>query len=386
MCNKNERFIERARKVHGDKYDYSKVEYVNSSSKVCIICPEHGEFWQIPSSHLMGVGCRKCGIERGGVSRRKTTSIFITKAKAIHGDKYDYSKVNYKDARTKVCIICPEHGEFWQTPNGHLSGYGCPLCGNEITKNKTSSSNKEFIKEAKAIHGDKYDYSKVNYKNNKTKVCIICPEHGEFWQNPYNHKIGQGCPLCARIKNKNPRLSTNEWIKRAKAIHGNRYDYSETKYTGYAKKLKIICPQHGEFWQLAYDHLQGKGCPKCRKSKLEVEITDFLKEKNINFISYYRPNFLSRGKSHLSLDFYLPEYNSAIECQGKQHFINDTFFDKRKEKIKDRDKRKFDLCKGRIKLYYYSNFKIDNYLDTVYNDKNELLEKIITNKDEKGLL
>ena len=119
-----------------------------------------------------------------------TKEKFIEKAKAIHGDRYDYSKVEYSNNRTKVCIICPVHGEFWQTPHTHLQGCGCPACYG--TKKRTKE---EFVEEARKIHGDRYDYSRVEYINNKTPVCIICPEHGEFWQKPENHLVAkQGCP------------------------------------------------------------------------------------------------------------------------------------------------------------------------------------------------
>ena len=109
------------------------------------------------------------------------TKEFIEKAKRIHGDKYDYSKVKYVNNRTKVCIICPEHGEFWQRPTSHLKGCICYRCSQKAkAKKQKKSSTNEFIEKAKKIHGDKYDYSKVEYINAKTKVCIICPEHGEF--------------------------------------------------------------------------------------------------------------------------------------------------------------------------------------------------------------
>ena len=104
-------FIYEARKVHGDKYDYSRVVYESSVKKVCIICPEHGEFWQTPMNHLLGRGCRKCG----HLSRRSNTDIFISKCKEIYGNRYDYSKVEYVHSKENVCIICPEHGEFWMT-------------------------------------------------------------------------------------------------------------------------------------------------------------------------------------------------------------------------------------------------------------------------------
>ena len=126
-----------------------------------------------------------------------TKEKFIEKAKAIHGDRYDYSKVEYSNNRTKVCIICPVHGEFWQTPHTHLQGCGCPACYG--TKKRTKE---EFVEEARKIHGDRYDYSRVEYINNKTPVCIICPEHGEFWQKPMNHLAGCGCPECGLGRSK----------------------------------------------------------------------------------------------------------------------------------------------------------------------------------------
>ena len=187
-----EEFIERAKKVHGDKYDYSKSEYVNNHTKVCITCPEHGEFWQTPENHLDGQGCPKCGIKK----RTLTTEEFINKARKIHGNKYNYSKVKYKNAKEKVCIICPEHGEFWQVPSYHLSGNGCPECGKINCRKKTQLSQDEVIKHFEMIHNKRYDYSKVCYEGKHTKVCIICPEHGEFWQTPHNHLKGNGCPKC----------------------------------------------------------------------------------------------------------------------------------------------------------------------------------------------
>ena len=191
-----EQFILEAKQAHGDKYDYSLSEYINGHTKIKIICPRHGVFWQEASSHLRGCGCKKCAVF-GGTKRKLTTEQFIERAKQIHGDEYDYSKVNYIDKTTKICIICRKHGEFWQRPSDHLDGYGCLECARESRKLTTE----EFIKRAQEIHGNKYDYSKVNYIDNKTKVCVICPKHGEFWQTPGNH-IGnkQECPECARTE------------------------------------------------------------------------------------------------------------------------------------------------------------------------------------------
>ena len=378
-----ESFIEKSRKVHGDKYDYSKTIYKGCTNKVCIICPEHGEFWQLPTSHMSGNGCPKCFKTKYA----KTTEEFVCDAKKIHGDKYDYSKVEYKNAHTKVCIVCPEHGEFWQKPNSHLSGCGCPKCGDETISIKQKNNKEDFIKKSRTIHGDKYDYSKVEYVDSHTKVCIICPEHGEFWQTPYNHYGGkQGCPKCGykSISIKKKTVTTEEWIKRAKEIHGNRYSYDKTIYTGYRDKVIITCPIHGDFEQLSYDHLQGKGCPKCRKSRMEVEMSDFLTKNGIEYTEQYRPKFLNLGKSRLSLDFYLPEYNAAIECQGAQHFIGNTFYSQNIENIIERDSKKEKLCnENGIKIFYYTNLKeFSDNKENLYICKEKLLEEI---KNERVL-
>ena len=198
-----EQFIKEAKIAHGNKYNYSKTQYVNAKTKVCIICPKHGEFWQYPNTHLNSKGCPKCSNERLWDNRKdKTTKDgFIQKAREIHGNKYDYSKIEYINTSTKVCIICPEHGEFWQTPSAHLSGQGCPKCGKHHLSILFRDTIDEFVKKANIIHNNRYDYSKVEYIRGNDKVCIICPEHGEFWQTPNNHLQGHGCPKCAVGKN-----------------------------------------------------------------------------------------------------------------------------------------------------------------------------------------
>ncbi len=266
-----EEFLERAKKVHGDKYDYSKVMYINNSTKVTIDCPIHGEFEQTPTSHLSGTGCAKC-------SRKKkiSTEEFIEKAKKIHRDKYDYSKAKYVNATTKVTIVCPIHGEFEQIPYSHLSGQGCPVCGGS-----KRLSTEEFIEKAKKVHGDKYDYSKVNYVNSSTKVTIICPVHGEFEQNPTSHLKGCGCAKCAERE----KLTTEEFIERAKKVHGDKYDYSKVKYVNSYTKVTIGCPFHGEFEQNPLNHLKGVGCPICHMGFTKTYKISLLKTEDLLHMS-----------------------------------------------------------------------------------------------------
>ena len=275
-CGKNvlltqEEFVERSSKVHNNKYDYSKTIYTKVNKKVDIICPKHGLFSQIANGHLRGEGCPKCANEKRGDSQRLTNQIFIERAKKIHGDKYDYSKVEYKNNRTKVTIICLKHNiEFQQLPLKHLSGQGCPKCS---TRQKLTQE--EFIKEATKVHKGIYTYDKFVYVDKKTKGIIYCPKHNiEFQQAPCKHLIGQGCPKCRYEKSSKSKTHSIEWfLKKAKEIHGYKYDYSKSKYIGSHEKICIICHEkdengveHGEFWQTPDNHLHKtlkQGCPKC---------------------------------------------------------------------------------------------------------------------------
>lgn len=282
------------------------------------------------------------------------TKSFIEKASQIHNNYYDYSKVNYVNSKTKVIIICPIHGEFEQTPENHLRGHKCKKCTDqEKTINQCSKTliqrTESFILKAKQIHEDKYDYSKVNYKNSCTKVCIICPEHGEFWQEPNNHLKGQGCTKCSRQKqltsqqNSNLSYSTEEFIKRARKVHGDYYDYSLTKYTRSNNKVTIICPKHGKFEQVAKTHLEGSGCPKCKRSRGEELIEIYLNERNIAYINQY---YVKLDDKSLKIDFYILKYNLFIEYNGMQHYTPIKYFggDLTFQKQQERDQSLRDYC------------------------------------------
>ena len=259
-----EEFIQKAKAIHGDKYDYSKVEYVNAKTKVCIICSRHGEFLQRPSEHLRGYGCFACGHEYVVQLRKKTKEWFIENAQKVHGIQYDYSKVDFINVTTKVCIVCPIHGEFWQTPHSHIQGTGCPECSRLRAANLRKRTNEEFIEDARKIHGDKYDYSKVQYKDVRTPVTIICPKHGEFCQTPDSHLQGAGCSKCSHERIGEMSRSSKEWfLTKAHEVHGDRYDYSKVDYRGSSVKICIICKEHGEFWQAPNIHIKGHGCPLC---------------------------------------------------------------------------------------------------------------------------
>ena len=187
-------FILDAEKIHGDRYDYSLVDYKGNKINIDIICRKHGVFKVRPDHFLRGHGCKKCSDEKEKYNTL-TTEEFIRRSKEIHGDRYDYSLVDYKGIHKNVKIICPIHGVFEQLPNNHLKKLGCSKCSN-IRK----LSKEEFILKANDIHDNKYNYDLVEYINNRTKVKIICPVHGEFLQSPVAHMRNQGCPKCKRSK------------------------------------------------------------------------------------------------------------------------------------------------------------------------------------------
>jgi len=245
-----------------------------------------------------------------------TTDFFIKRAIEVHKNKYDYSKVKYINLNTKVTIICPIHGDFQQTPSKHLSGQNCPICSG----NKKISTN-EFIERAKNIHKNKYDYSKSKYVGALKQTIIICPNHGEFKQRCSDHLKGKGCPKCVG-KNK-----TNiEYIEEVNRIHENKYDYSKTKLGLTRNKIIIICPLHGEFQQTANSHLRGNGCPFCVfESNGEKTIKKFLDDNNIKYVRQKTFNGCKRKKK-LRFDFYVPSLNTCIEFDGIQHYKSTSRF------------------------------------------------------------
>ena len=128
---------------------------------------------------------------------RLTTEEFISSARRVHGNRYDYALVEYSVTRVPVKIICREHGEFEQKPNKHLIGHGCKTCGRLAADKAKRSNTEQFIAKAKRVHGDKYDYSLVSYETGELPVKIVCPAHGEFEQKPHHHLADHGCRKCA---------------------------------------------------------------------------------------------------------------------------------------------------------------------------------------------
>lgn len=286
-----------------------------------------------------------------------TTETFIEKAQLIHGDKYDYRYSEYVGSKDKIIIICSIHGEFYQTPNKHLHGQGCPKC---VGLNKSTN---DFINEAKKTHNDWYDYSHVEYAGATKIVKIICPIHGLFEQTPDKHLHSCGCSKCGYLNSSIKQAqNVDEFIKKSNLIHYNEYDYSQVHYVNAKTKVKIICNKHGAFEQTPTNHLSGKGCSICKKSKGELIIRNFLLKKMIKFEQ--NKTFQNcKNIFLLSFDFYLPDNNMLIEFDGLQHFKAIDYYGgdmaHQKQKINDEIKNNF-AKENNINLIRIPYMKINN--------------------------
>ena len=230
-----EEFIQRAREVHGNKYDYSKSQYVNAKTKITIICPKHGEFLQSADCHLnRGHGCPKCKAEKSSMKNKKSIKDFIIEARNKHNNFYTYNKAEYINNKIPLIITCPIHGDFSQSPDNHLQGKGCPECAKLKIRENQLMSQEQFLSKLKEQHPD-YDFSITCYNGMENHIQFICPIHGIQTVTAANaYYKGAGCKLCAQeTRGEQNRLSKEEFISRSKQIHGDKYDYDKVNYQGY---------------------------------------------------------------------------------------------------------------------------------------------------------
>jgi hypothetical protein len=258
--SKTELFIEKAIKIHGYKYDYSKVKYINNRIGIIIICNKHDvikEFIQIPGNHLKGHGCKYCKQFKLSNIFKKTNEQFINECNNKYNNLYDYSKVKYINNKKKVIIICNLHGEFTKSPCKFLSGEGCQKCSINNISNKFKKDTYIFIKQANIVHNSKYDYTNINYINNRTKINIICSKHGIFEQTPDNHLKYNGCTKCVSNQFSKSQIKWLKFLEIYYNINIQHIDNSNQEYTikntkwkadGYCKETNTIYEFHGDYW------------------------------------------------------------------------------------------------------------------------------------------
>lgn len=376
-------FIELGKQIHGDKFDYSEVIYVNTKTKVKLTC-ERGHKIQITyQDHInKKSNCIFCVREDMAIKVRfEAKQNFYKRANEIHNNKYNYEKVNYIDSHTKVIIICDKGHEFEQQPTSHLAGQGCKYCnqialneGNPLTNVKLPRitikwTKDKFIEKGKEIHGDEYDYSMVNFISKKKPVTLKCSRNHTFEQIPELHLKGNNCRQCA-VNN----YSNEEFIQKSKEIFGDTFDYSKCNYINAFKKVILICNKDKhEFEVNPNRHYTNLGCPLCNQTtegKVEKELRKLYNDdlklqfliKNINEIKTY------------PFDFLIEKYKVIVELDGKQHFETVPFF---QQPVEERQKIDF------TKMYWafqegYTVLRIyqpDVYLDN-FDWVGNLLDKI----------
>lgn len=380
-------------------FDYSKVVYINKTTDVEIGCKKHGFFKINPKYFLYEskFGCPECQKEN---SHNKMVESVISRCKKIHGDKYIYHKNLIKSSTDKIGIECPKHGIFYQSIQNHIGKKsGCPICYKENYVSPNLLKFDDVVERCNKIFNNKYTYHRETYVNTNTKTLITCPIHGDFWKSIHEHLSGQGCPKCSYYENSIKRmLPWSKVLEKFINVHKYmNYDYSlcENYYKGKESKIPIIChkkfkngKEHGLFWMSVENHAKGCCCPKCRMSKLEQEVYNILSDNKITFLTqYHNKDILKRNKT---LDFFLPEFNIAIECQGEQHFHptiyrrkgwNDEKSLKHFEEVSMRDNNKYNECfEHGIEIIYYTSIYLSNkfckngYLGKVFNNESELIK------------
>ena len=342
--------------IHKNKYSYVFTNYINNKSKIEIICPIHGTYQMSILQHIKGYGCKLCA---GCIIKSKEE--ILNECKVAHNNKYNYDKSNWIKLEDKVIITCSEHGDFTQCLKSHRKGHGCPKCANRynrteeefieyckqiepevnttITKFKNvntvvnfickrhgmiscrpmqirkrkyichicreeETNKKEFIEKSISIHGDKFDYSLVDYINGSTKVKIINKLSGFiFEQTPIKHFKHD------YFYNK---TTLDDFIINSNITHSNKYNYSNSIYIGNKNKVDIICPEHGKFEQIPNNHIRGSGCPKCNRFNIKESAL-------FNFIKLHTDNIITSDRKILNgkeIDILLPDLNIGFEFNG----------------------------------------------------------------------
>ena len=366
-------FIKKAKEIHGDKYNYKTSKYISMFEKLDIYCNKCKKiFPQTPNDHIhKRNGCPICKINNLSDKFALEKDDFLKRAKKIHGDKYEYDLSNFVNSNTKIEVFCKIHNlKFEITPGKLLNGHGCYECG----KDNIRLNLKDVISQSKKIFKNKYNYdnSKIFYKNKKTYFTFFCKScNVEVEQRVDKHLKGGNCKYCEGAIKDN-----KMFIRKAKKIHDNIYDYSNVKYKHHLKNVEIICKKHGPFMQTPKIHLGGSGCPSCSSSKGEKKIAKYLKLNNIKFIHdkpYSKYCKTKKEDEKLRFDFFIPEIKLFIEYDGRQHFKAENYGSSkitRKERLNNEQKR--DHRKNTL-VSKNENYKLLRIKFTDFDRINEIL-------------
>lgn len=366
-------FIKSGEEKYGSKYSYDRLPdgTFKRKDKVPIVCNEHGVFYRDYEHFIVrGQTCPLCSRRR-----RYTKETFREFCQTLpHTKEYTFESTDYVRSNKKVTVYChhrdeagDEHGPFEITPSHLITGEGCPKCRYIKSSSRLRRSLGKVLELANEVHNGKYDYSLIkDYKNSETAYPILCPKHGVFYQS-FNAHINakHGCPVCAKESSTESKTyTTEEFIERASIVHSGKYDYSKTVYTGSGNKISISCPIHGEFEQIARNHLYGAGCPKCffDKSGVEQELFDFVVGLLPGTVVEEQNRTVLHGKE---IDVYVPSLKVGFEMNGlvwhSEKFENDKNYHLGKtlmsaengvkliQVFEDEWLLKKDVCKGRIR-------------------------------------
>ena len=370
-----EEFIEKSKKLYGNRFLYDNVVYANSATNVELYCIRHQKYFKVtPSNHFTkGAGCKDCATDERRLKYSKTTEQFIEESKEKFPNQFVYDRVKYLNAYTDVEIFCITCNKYFKIPpHRHLlSPKGCPDCGWNSVKYSRRKSQEQFIKDAVELK-PQYDYSKFVYVNRKTEGIVLCPKHNcEFSITPnaiLTKHTNLHCPECLK---EHKRKSLEQFLEEVQEIHPE-YDFSKFVYETTSTKGIVICPDHGEFPATPNSLLRGHGCPDCTFSKGERKAEKTFKKLGVGFIPQKSfPDCIDKVK--LRFDFYLEEWNLLVEIQGKQHYECVEHFGGmiRFLDVQRKDQIKRDYCKANnielLEIPYWDFDKIPEILTTALN-------------------
>lgn len=271
--------LERFRRVHGDRYDYGRVVYLGSQRKVEIGCREHGPFLQGPAEHARGQGCPRCARRTQTGAPPQPWAVVEQRLLTVHDGRYTYDGTGYRDTNSKIRATCREHGDFYPQVASHLRGkFGCRTCSYQERGQAKRLTFQDFLKRAHQQFGHRFTYDPWSWDTHNNiglkKLRLLCPDHGWQETNPVNHlQSPLGCPTCGNfLAGDQRRLSTEEFIARSVSRHNGKYSYERATYTNAADKVTVTCPEHGDFSQVASNHMAGHGCPRCSPGGFDPDL------------------------------------------------------------------------------------------------------------------